>query len=320
MKALKKVSIFLLVIVIITNLSACKLLQTDKETINKTNEQEAEKGDEILEDQEEEVLSLNPVDYPRVDGSTATIPLSLATYIAITGASIEEAEAAIVHTRTANSYLRLMNNEVDLLIVYSAPESIEEEMKASGVNLNIKPIGKDALVFIANESNTVSNLTTDQIIDIYTGKITNWVEVGGEDLPIVAFQRPDDSGSQTLMKSLVMKEIEMVDAPTYQRPAEMGMLIDSIAQYNNEANALGYSVYYYAKNMYSQPGLKFLEVDGIEPTNLTIQSGEYPHVKDFYAVIRDDEDINSPAYKVFEWLTSKQGQKLVSDSGYVSVK
>jgi ABC-type phosphate transport system substrate-binding protein len=117
-----------------------------------------------------------------------------------------------------------------------------------------------------------------------------------------------------------MKEIEMVEAPTYQRPAEMGMLIDSIAQYNNEANAIGYSVYYYAKNMYAQPGLKFLRVDGVEPNNVTIQKGEYPHVKDFYAVIREDENIDTPAHKVFEWLTSKAGQKLVSDSGYVSVK
>lgn len=318
MKTLKKVVVLLLAIFLVTSLSACKLLQKDKEVINKASEQDAEEGHKDQEYEEE--LTLSPEDYPRVDGSTATIPLSMAAYMAITNSTIEEAEATIIHTKTANSYQRLINNEVDLLIVYSAPESIEEEIRRSGVDLNIKPIGKDALVFIANESNPVSNLTTEQIIDIYTGEITNWSELDGEDLPIVAFQRPDDSGSQTLMKSLVMKEVEMVDAPVYQRPAEMGMLIDSIAQYNNEANAIGYSVYYYAKNMYAQPGLKFLEVDGVEPNNATIQKGEYPHVKDFYAVIRKNDDIDSSAYRVFEWLTSKAGQKLVSDSGYVSVK
>lgn len=318
MKGFKKVSLLLLAFFLITNLSACKLLQKERETINKTKEKVIEEDAKDSENQE--ALCISPEDYPRVDGSTATIPLSMATFLAVTGSTIEEAESNIVHTKTANSYLRLMNNEVDLLIVYAAPESIKKEIEERGINLNIKSIGKDALVFIANESNPISNLTTEQIIDIYTGKVTNWSEVGGEDMPIVAFQRPDDSGSQTLMKSLVMKEIEMMEAPTYQRPAEMGMLIDSIAQYNNESNAVGYSVYYYAKNMYAQPGLKFLKVDGVEPNNATIQKGEYPHVKDFYAVIREDEDIDSPAHKVFDWLTSKAGQKLVSDSGYVSVE
>lgn len=316
MEKLKKGAVILLTIFLLTNLSACKLIQKDNETISTNEDKDEIEGEQF----EQEKLIINPEEYPRVDGSTATIPLSIATYMALTNASIEQAESTIVHTKTANSYQRLMYEEVDLLIVYAAPASIVEEMKTSGIKLNIKPIGKDALVFIANESNQVTNLTTEQIIDIYTGQITNWTDVGGKDLPIIAFQRPDDSGSQTLMKSLVMKNIDMIDAPSYQRPAEMGMLIDSIAQYNNEANAIGYSVYYYAKNMYVQPGLKFLEVDGVEPNTSTIQKGEYPYVKDFYAVIREDEDSDSSAYKVFEWLTSTEGQKLISDSGYVSIK
>ncbi|PKM94464.1 MAG: phosphate ABC transporter substrate-binding protein [Firmicutes bacterium HGW-Firmicutes-1] len=309
MKKIRISATLLIIMLLITMLGACNKDQKTKPTM-----------DEPEEEKSEEKLVIDKEDYPVVDGSTATIPLSLAAYMQLTGAAAEEAEVAIKHTRTSNSYVRLMNKEVDLLIVYSAPESIQQEIDKSNVKLNIKPIGKDALVFITNESNPVEGLTTEQIKDIYNGNITNWSEVDGEDLDIIAFQRPDESGSQALMKSLVMKDEKMSDAPTFQKPAEMGMLIDALVEYNNEANAIGYSVFYYANYMYDQPGLKFIAVDGVIPENDTIQSGKYPHVKDFYAVIREEEDKDSTTYQVFEWLTSKDGQQLISENGYVSME
>ncbi len=269
---------------------------------------------------QEEPLKLDVADYPRVDGSTATIPLSISTYMTLTGASQEAAEANIIHTKTANAYTRLIAKEVDLLIVYEAPDTIKEVLKNSVVKLKIEPVGKDALVFITNKENPVTSLSSQQLIDIYSGKIVNWNEVGGSTVDLIPFQRPDDSGSQTLMKGLVMKDIPFVDAPSFLKPEMMGELIDRLVEYDNTSNALGYSVYYYAKNMYDQPNLKFLEVNEIAPSNQTIQDGSYPYVKDFYVVMREDEEKDSSSYAVFEWLLSESGQQLVTENGYVSIR
>lgn len=67
-----------------------------------------------------------------------------------------------------------------------------------------------------------------------------------------------------------------MEAPTELAPASMGGLVDSVAAYNNSANAIGFSVYYYIDQMYSQPGLRLLAVEGVEPSNDTIAAQEYP--------------------------------------------
>ena len=83
-----------------------------------------------------------------------------------------------------------------------------------------------------NEDNPVQSLTRQQLRDIYAGKITNWKDVGGEDADIVAFQRREDSGSQTLFQKLLIQGGELMDAPTELAPAMMGELVDDIAEYN----------------------------------------------------------------------------------------
>ena len=77
---------------------------------------------------------------------------------------------------------------------------------------------------------------------------------------------------------------------------------------------------YYAKNMYEIPGLEFLGVDGVIPSTETIRSDAYGPVNPFYVAIRADEPDDSPAGKLFHWLLSEEGQKLVEDTGYVPAK
>lgn len=258
-------------------------------------------------------------DYPVVDGSTATIPLSEALYRLATGASAEEAAANIVHTKTSNSYYRLMNREADLLIVYAPSEEVMKDIENSKTKLLMKPIGKDALVFMANASNPVQSLTKQQLVDIYSGKITNWKEVGGEDKPILAFQRPENSGSQTLMLKLVMGDTPMMTGPNVRSFETMAGILEAMANYSNEGNALGYSVFYYADNMYALPELRFMKVNQIEPSLQTIYDNTYPFINEFYAVIREDESSNSNARLLFDWLTGEEGQTLIRDLGYVPV-
>lgn len=122
------------------------------------------------------------------------------------------------------------------------------------------------------------------------------------------------------MKKLVMKNTQFMKPPVTWVADEMGDLIDAVASYTNEENALGYSVYYYAKNMYEQPELRFMAVDGVTPGNKTIRSGEYPYVNEFYAAIRKDSPKDSGEYRLFQWLTQDSGQALIEGPGYVGIR
>lgn len=266
-----------------------------------------------------EVPYMTKEEFPRLDGSTANIPLGEALYCYITNATNEEAKENLKFYKTPQSYRNLMYEYSDILIVYEPPQSILKEMQNYHTEFEFKPLGRDALVFLGNESNPVTNLTKEQITNIYTGVTTNWKELSGMEKEILAFQRPESSGSQTLMEKLAVPSDKIMRGPTVISPAEMGSLVDAIAQYNNESNAIGYSVYFYANNMYQKPGLKFFSIDGILPTNETIQSGEYPYVNDFYVVIRKNEPKDSKARLLYEWLTSIEAQKLIAQAGYVSV-
>lgn len=290
-------------------------IESDQAKTEETSGQEPDGEAEVFY-----VPEIRKEEFPVIDGSTATIPLSAGLYRLVTGCGQEEAEEMIHHSKTTNAYYSLLYDRVDLVIAYEAPESFFSDAQKQGVDLEIKPIGKDALVFLTNAGNPVGTLTSQQIVDIYAGKTTNWAQAGGQDKEIIAFQRPDGSGSQTLMKKLVMKETPLADAPVSWVVGEMGELIDAVASYKNEENALGYSVYFYARNMYEQPDLKFMQVNQVTPDNQTIQSGEYPYVNDFYAAIRKDEPEGTAARKLFDWLTQDEGQALIESLGYVGIK
>ena len=265
-----------------------------------------------------EAPQIKAADFPVTDGSTATLPLAWMLYRLCTGEDQKAAEQAMSFTKTNNAYIRLMDREADLVIAYEPGPNAQEDPRYK--DLELAPIGLDALVFLCNTANPVQSLTSSQLKDIYTGKIRNWKDLGGEGAEIVAFQREVNSGSQTLMENLLMKDIPMAPAPAVFRPSEMGELIDGVAKYSNTENALGYSVYFYAKNMYTRPNLRFMAVDGVLPSNETIQSGEYKYVNPFYAAVRKDEPADSEASLLFDWLTSVDGQSLVEATGYVGVE
>lgn len=257
---------------------------------------------------------------PRFDGSTANIPLISLVIQRLTGASPAEADNAVNVTTTPNAYRALVNGEADLLLVYEADASVKREVADSGVELESHPVGRDALVFFTNAANPVTSLTTEQYRDIYTGRITNWKQVGGDDVEIVAYQRPEESGSQALMRKFVMGDREMAPAPSERITADMGEIVEGVSSYANTANALGYSVYYYLANMYAIDGIRMLEVADVLPSHETIGAGEYPFVNDFFVIIRAGEPADSPARRVMEWLLSPDGTQAVADAGYVPAR
>lgn len=265
-------------------------------------------------------LNYDTETYPAIDGSTVTIPLSEALAAKLMNMPIEEARQYVAHSKTHEAYVNLIEGKVDLIFVTSPSEEELQLAKDNKVELEVIPVVSEAFVFLNAADNPVNELSIDQIQKIYTGEYTNWKEVGGDDIPIKAYQRPVNSGSQTGFLGLVMKDLEPMEAPSEQTIAGMGELIDIVSTYTNQPDGIGYSYYYYASAMWGNEKVKLLKINGIEPNNETIASGEYPIHTSYYAVIRSDEKKNSEARKIISYLLSKEGQDLAQEAGYVKVK
>ena len=253
--------------------------------------------------------------YPKIDGSTATLPLAKAFKSNFTGTDLDKVE--VEHSKTHNAYVNLINGDTDLILVTYPSEDEQKLAKDKGVELEIVPVVKEAFVFFVNKENSVDSLTLEQIQDIYTGKIKNWKEVGGVDAEILAFQRPTNSGSQSGMLELVMKDKKIMEPKTENIAAGMADIIDVISDYNNKDTAIGYSYYYYATTMYTSDTLQLLGVNGVKPTYDNIKNGLYSIQTAYYAVIRKDEPQDSNARKLLNEMISERGQNIAKEAGYV---
>ncbi len=260
---------------------------------------------------------------PHLDGSLANEPLLLRLMAELTGTDEEMAETylseSFVNGGTSTSWDRLLNKEMDLIVSYEAPDEVKEDLGDALKKLEITPLGRDGLVFIVNVDNPVESLTVDQIRDIYTGKITNWKEVGGNDEAIAPFQRNSTSGSQTLLNNLVMNGEKTMEPGKEFLIGTMGELIERVAAFDGKGNAIGFSVYYYADKMKGDPNLKMIKVNDVAPSNESIGDGAYPLVNDFYVAIRGKEKKDSPARTLRDWLLSEEGKALMVEEGYVPV-
>lgn len=270
-----------------------------------------------VEEEPSNAPDLTLEDYPRIDGSTVTIPLNERLTAEVLDMPLEEARTHVLHAKTHGAYVNLINGDRDLIFV-TAPSEEERQLAAeNGVTLEIVSITAEGFIFLTRADLDVDSLTPDQIRKIYTGQIANWSEVGGQDLPILAFQRPENSGSQTGFLDLVMQGESPQEPPLEQVMAEMGMLIDAVASFRPESGAIGYSYYYFATDMWRRDEVKLLSIDGIAPTPENFSSGAYPFTTHYYAVFRADEDPGSPVRQIVDWLLSEEGQQLVEEAGYV---
>ena len=148
-----------------------------------------------------------------------------------------------------------MAGETDLVLAAEpAPEVLSELTEQDRWLLT--PFATDALVFVVNQDNPVDSLTVEEIQKIYTGEITNWSQVGGEDLEIAAFQRNQGAGSQTMFEKLVMDGLTPMDPPEAWVSDSMLGLLEGVRSYDNSPAAIGYTVYYYANDMEMAQGLK----------------------------------------------------------------
>lgn len=283
--------------------------------------------EEFANEVKQEEISKDPIftkeNFPRIDASLATQPLTNAIYENFTGESSENIEPDYSNTHPA--YQKLIKGEKDLIVVTEPSEDELNMAKEAGVELEVTPVVKEGFVFYINSENPVESLTIEEIQDIYTGKITNWKEVGGTDSEIRAFQRPDNSGSQTGMYSLVMKDKQIMEAPKEDLIETMFDIVNLVSSYDNGLNSIGYSYYYYATTIYDtldatvKDRIKFLGVNGVKPSNETIMDGTYPLNTAYYIVTRKD-NVDENVKKLFDAMLSSRGQKVAEEAGYVRVK
>jgi phosphate transport system substrate-binding protein len=258
-----------------------------------------------------------------------TATLSLVSYwpkaVARSGLLRDQRMAVIInrllttHSGTHGAYENVIRGRADVALIARRPSEDELELaRKEGVELVAEEAARDAFVFMVHHENQVENLSTEQIRGIYSGDITNWKAVGGPDERIVPYQRDAQSGSQELMKSVVMKGRELTTSEwgTRRNLIAHGMGGPFIAL-TRDGQGIGFSVYYYEHFMAASPGTRLIGVDGVVPDYESISSGRYPFVTEVYVVTRKNLDRSHPAARWRQWLLSDEGQAVVRESGYV---
>lgn len=184
--------------------------------------------------------------------------------------------------------------------------------------MEVTPVVNEGFVFFTNVNNLVNGLSLKEIQDIYTDKITNWNQVGGDDAKIIAYQRPENSGSQTGMLSLVMKDKKIKEPKKEEYIKSMAGIIDVVANYDNSKDSLGYSYYYYATTMYGNENIKFLAVNRVSPNHDTIKDESYPLITAYYIVTLKGTE-NGAVSKVKKAMLESKGQEIARNAGYIEI-
>lgn len=170
-------------------------------------------------------------------------------------------------------------------------------------------IAIDGIAVVVNPSNEISDLTLDQVRDIFSGKINNWQEVGGKDADIVVVNREEGSGTRDAFSEIVLGSESFVEDAIIQNST--GAVRESVSQ---DGSAIGYI---------SVGGIndsvKAISVDGAEATEDNIKQELYPIARPFNFLISDSEEISKTAQAYIDYILSSEGQAIVADSGYVSV-
>jgi phosphate transport system substrate-binding protein len=224
-----------------------------------------------------------------------------------------------ISTSTHDAYTNLVEGKCDLNLTARAPSADELAIaRKKGVTIELRPIAKDALVFIVNQKNLIKSIGRQEVMQIYQGHINSWAQFGGVARSIVPLWRERNSGSRELFDALVSKGQHLPE------PTSNNLFSNSMAgpynQVTQDVNSLGYSVFYYEHFMALSPYTRVVAIDGIEPNAESIASGKYPLTADVYAAYRAGDPADSPAMKLLAWLLSPEGQAVVRESGYVPAK
>lgn len=223
----------------------------------------------------------------------------------------------VAFNNTVYAFKDLINKRCDIFFGAMPSKQQQADAAALGEELVLTPIAQEAFVFFVNSNNHISSLTTQQIQDIYSGKTKNWQPLGGEDRRILAFQRPENSGSQTLLQH-IMGNTPIMEPLKEEYIGGMGEIGTQVANYNGYAGALGFSFKFFLTGMLGREDapVKMLAIDGVSPTDENIRSGKYPFTTKLYAITLKSN--TKPQLTAFlNWMQSPQGQQLAEKVGYI---
>jgi phosphate transport system substrate-binding protein len=175
------------------------------------------------------------------------------------------------------------------------------------------PIARDGLSVYLNAANPVKELSLEQLRDIYTGRITNWKDVGGKDATIILYSRENSSGTYTYFKDNVLLGKDY--SPRAQTLQGTAAVVNAVVQ---DANGIGYGGAAYAKGIKFAAVKKDAKSPAILPTLDTVRSGQYPISRYLYLYTR--VKVANDMKKFIDWATGPEGQAIVSQVGYFPVK
>ena len=173
-------------------------------------------------------------------------------------------------------------------------------------------IAHDGIAVIVSEDNPIRNLSVDQLRAIYSGEVTNWSEVGGDDVAIQLVNRDEASGTREAFKTIVMG-----DAPFDRSAAVLsgtGQVRDVVSR---SAGAIGYISLGFVDSKFAATKVRALSVNHVEPAEKTISSGGYPISRDLYFYVKGTPSSDAHAY--IDYVLSDSMESIVRDAGFIPV-
>ncbi len=183
--------------------------------------------------------------------------------------------------------------------------NLKEEEKSQGLTGTV--LAYDGIAIIVNPENVVDDLDVDTIAKIYTGEISNWSEVGGNDAEIVLIGREAGSGTRDGFESITGTS----DKCKYRQ--ELTSTGDVITTVSQNPDAIGYASVASVKDT-----VKAVKVGGVEANEATIKDGSYVVQRPFVLVTKNDTKLSSAAQKFFDYITSDKARTAISSAGVVA--
>jgi phosphate transport system substrate-binding protein len=191
--------------------------------------------------------------------------------------------------------------------------AVSRDVKSSELELypDLKPvaIGKDSVAVVVHPSNAVSDLTLEQVAQIFSGEITNWKDVGGADAAIRVITREEGSGTRETFETYVMTPFELDIAARASVKSSNGEVRATVSSDDRSVGYLSLG--------YVDASLKALLIGGIEATVENVVAGDYPIQRSLYLITKGDPDELEQAFLGF--VLSSEGQAVVEDMGYIKV-
>ena len=293
---------------------------------------------------DEEIAGIEGIsfeNYPKVDGSTSSSPLNRMVACKLLGIRYEWGPWGILfewnvypdpedvpekhenffrervkNSQTHGAFMNLIDGNVDIILTHRTVSPDEKaHADAVGVTLIETPIALDAFVFVVSASNPVKSLSVEQVRKIYTGEITNWSQVGGNNTEIKVFTRPRNSGSEEVFRSLVMKNLIPLDFPEWEINSMAGVFPE--ISYNVGSICYTFSNYKDLQVRVPDSRVPKIAINGIFPDGKTIKDRTYPFIPEVHVAIRSDLNRNTMAYKLYEWLQSEDAKSTISECGFI---